>query len=831
MIILLTIPGLVLLSFLKGQCRESILNRGKWAFITGTSVVITTLVSIILLLLRSLNIYLIMGLYLIVGLARFLWIASKGESFPIKKLLPDLRSTWGIAIVLLIAVILYSRPAEYYVGGRDPGVYVNAAVHMAKTGQVMKKDPLIDHVKENYPGVFDVDSHKYAGFYLENRGGQTWINPQFYHGYTAWLALGYQWLGGNWFLYVTPLLGLISVLIVYSSVGELMKERIGLITAMLLVINISQIWYARGPYTEILSQLLLWFTIYLLIKTHKFKNPLLAAAAGLTIGVSILVRLDNILILLPLVLYILYNYLKDNKSVTWIKYVIASLALCAVIFFIYVYQYGREYTHYQLIGDTPLPDKLSLPMLFAILGALALAGLLLIWLCRKRLYSWLGWFEKHKKWWMLLLTVIAVVAFIYLYFIRPYIPSDHIKSGEVRMRSFREETLVRIGWYVTPLGLVLCLAGFILFVLKKASKKHLFFMLLVLLNFSIFLYDPRIYPDHFWAVRRHVPFIIPAMLVFAALVIDELISRKQKLIKALGLGLVAVLIINFALASRPFVFHTEYGGVDKQLEEIAEKFDDDDIILSIDTNYASRLIGTPLDLIYDKKVMPLRENYDVENLLRFIEDKQAEGRGIYFLLSSRDSNMAGQPFYLVYRDSIELSYNRAEVVHDRRPEKVFSHTWKVNIYEPAVGPISWEDGKLDVGNPEDINYRLEGFYGAESSGKEDYRWSGPRSLLEVALPEGYASQAKGLTIRGRHLLPPDVLTEKVEVIVNGQSIGSVDMGEEFEEYTLEMPENLLKGEDKLTIEFITKTWKPKELGMGEDTRDLGFMLDYIRIED
>src|SRR5690606_4146626 len=162
------------------------------------------------------------------------------------------------------------------------------------------------------------DSHKYAGFYLENRGGQTWINPQFYHGYTAWLALGYQWLGGNWFLYVTPLLGLISVLIVYRSVGELMKERIGLITAMLLVINISQIWYARGPYTEILSQLLLWFTIYLLIKTHKFKNPLLAAAAGLTIGVSILVRLDNILILLPLVLYILYNYLKDNKSVTWI---------------------------------------------------------------------------------------------------------------------------------------------------------------------------------------------------------------------------------------------------------------------------------------------------------------------------------------------------------------------------------------------------------------------------------------------------------------------------------------------------------------------------------
>lgn len=637
MIILLTIPGLILLSFLKGQCRESILSKGKWTFIIGISVVITTLVSIILLLLRFLNVYIIMSLYGSAGLGRLLWMVFKGDGFPtIKKLLPDLRSSWGLVILLFIAGILFFQPTEYYIGGRDPGVYVNAAVNMAKTGQIMKKDPLINQVKEDYPEVFETNTHKYAGFYIETRDGETWINPQFYHGYTAWLALGYQWLGENWFLYITPLLGLISIMVMYRSVGELVNERVGFITAALLTINISQIWYARGPYTEILSQLLLWFSIYLLIKAQMFKNPLLALVAGLAIGATILVRLDNILILLPLALYLVYNYLKDNQSYrTWIKYIIGSLALCAFIFFVYAYQYGREYTHFQLIRETPIPDELSLSVLFTVLGAIALAGVFLIWLCRKVLYVWLSWLERYKNCWKALLAIIAVAAFVYLYLIRPYIPNVHIDGG---VRSFREESLIRLGWYISTLGLVLCLGGFLLFV-YKALKKQLFFILLVLLNFSLYLYDPNIYPEHFWAVRRHVPFIIPAMLIFVAVVIEQLISRRQKLIRAAGLGIVLALVINFSAAARPFAFHTEYGGVGKQLAELAQKFDKDDIILTIDTHYASRLVGTPLDLIYGKNVLPLRENYDKERLKQFIRDKGEQGYDIYFIITPSDIDM------------------------------------------------------------------------------------------------------------------------------------------------------------------------------------------------
>lgn len=678
MIILLTIPGLILLSFLKEQYRESILNKGKWTFIIGTSVVITTLLSVVLLLLRSFNVYTIMSLYMAAGLSRLLWLFSKGKRLTIKKLLPDLRSSWALVIVLLIAGILYFQPTEYYVGGRDPGVYVNAAVYMAKAGQIMKKDPLIDQVKEDYSDVFEIDTHKYAGFYIENRGGQTWVNPQFYHGYTAWLALGYQWLGSNYFLYITPLLGLISIMVMYRAVSELINERAGFITAALLAINISQIWYARGPYTEILSQLLLWLSVYLLIKAQEFKNPLLAAVAGLAIGAAILVRLDNILILLPLGLYLVYNYLGDDQSYkTWIKYIIGSLALCAFIFFIYVYQYGKEYTHFQLIRETPIPDGLSLSMLFTILGAIALAGMFLIWLLRERLYRWLSCFERHQNWFKALLGIIAIAAFVYLYLIRPYSPNVHI-DGE--LRSFREESLVRIGWYISPLGLVLCLGGFLLFVLKKASQKHLFFILLVLLNFSLFLYDPNIYPEHFWAVRRHVPFIIPAMLIFAAVVIEQLISLRQKLIKAVGLGLVLLLVANFGLAARPFIFHTEHGGVGKQLAELAERFDKDDIILTVDPNYASRLVGTPLDLIYGKNVLPLREDYNKEGLKQFLRDKEEQGYDIYFIITPLDLDMLDG---IAYKDKtvVEIKSYIARPSLNQIPTKLMENNWTFEIIQ------------------------------------------------------------------------------------------------------------------------------------------------------
>lgn len=686
MVLLLTVPGLVLLSFLKEQYQESLLDRGKWTFIIGTSVVVTTLLSVILLLFRSFNVYILLVLYGVAGLGRILWLIYKGEKTFFKKLLPKGKHIIWLLPVLLVASILYFQPTEYYIGGRDPGVYVNAAVNIAKTGDIMKQDSLIDEVRDNYPGVFEVDTHKYAGFYLENRDGEMWLNPQFYHAYSAWLAIGYQLMGGTWFLYITPLLGLISILVIYRCVSQMFNQKVGLIAAGLLAVNISQIWYARGPYTEILSQLLVWFSIYILLKVQETNSPVLAVLAGLSIGASILVRLDNIVLMLPLALCLAYIYLKGSEIFSlWIKELLASLGFCALIFFIYVYQYGREYTHFQLIRETAIPDGLTLTSLFALLGAGGLAGMLLIWGARKPLGIWVNHLESKKSVWKICLTIVALAAYAYLYFIRPYQPNVDMDGG---LRSFREESLVRLGWYLSPFGIALSLGGLILFILKRMEKKHLFFALLVLLNFSLFLYDPSIYPEHFWAVRRHVPFIIPAMVVFIAVLLEELLRHPQKWIKGVGVITCLSLVGYFGMTARPFLFHAEYGGVGKQLEKLAQKFDNNDIILTVDTHYASRLVGTPLDLIYGKKVLPLKEDYNRDVLERFLQDKKEQGYSIYFIITPSDV-LEGIQYEA--KDTVNIRSYIAKPSLNHIPANLMERNWTFEI-------IQWEGVAKDEAN-------------------------------------------------------------------------------------------------------------------------------------
>ncbi len=839
-LLLLTVPGLCIYSLLEDEIRNSFSLAVRWAFVLATSVTLTTLIMVLFLLMDIFPVEWLAVFYAVLLVVWIVWRKIPWQDF-IAPLSFDSRESRikiiAAVLVFIILALIFCQPTEYYFGGRDPGIYAGTAVQLSRLGRLKVEDPLLQGLKENYPDVFKDVHLKFPGVFMERHGDRYYTNPQFFHGYTAWLATGHRFFGFDGFLYMTPILALISMLVIYAVVSSLWSRRTGFLTVVLLGLNIAQIWYARGPYSEIHSQLITWFSIFLIVQAWKNKHDLMALLAGLTIGTALLVRLDNIFVAIPVGLSLIFILAYDKgKLGRWIWTFILSLAAMYLIFVSYALKFNRDYAKHLLILRSPIPNSLSLRNLFILLGALSVVGVMIVILLRNQWAKLIQWLRGRRKPIALVIGVGMVLLFGWLYFVRPLNPNRNLLPEGYY--SFREESLVRLGWYISPLGILLALGGFIDFIHNKFRKQHIFPMLFMLTFCTMYLYNPRIFPDHFWAVRRYVPMIIPSFTIFMAYALDR-ISRltvgKIKL-KPLSLAVTALLCIFLIHEARPFLHHTEYGGTRQGVEELASYFDENDLIITWDAQVTPRLAGTPLYLMYGKNVLTVGESFNGENLARFIEDKKAEGWDVYFLLGLDDTYMGELPFHLEYKDTVEFWYTSAEVVEDRKPENVFTNIWEVNIYEPVEGSISWEDsleeGVIDIGNPRDINYRLEGFYGAESSGKEDYRWSGPRALVELTLPEEYdVSQAKSLTIRGRHLLPPDVLTEKVEVIVNGQSIGSVDMGEEFQEYTLEIPENLLEGEEKITIEFITNTWKPQELGMGADTRDLGFMLDYIRFED
>lgn len=832
---LITVPGLWCYPLLTRYTKKDLGYVEKWAFILGTSFALTTLVLIGLMLLNifSLTILIVFyGLFLIAYVVKY-----KGLVLPFwKESLTQIKNAklpFVMALfIVLISIVLFFQPTQYFFGGRDPGVYVNTALQISHNNELKKPAPLLDEVKSQYPYVFEDKGIRYPAVYIETRQGVTNINPQFYHAYSIWLGISHKLFGSDKFLYITPIMALISLLMIYVATKEMFNKWVGLIATLLLCINISQIWYARGPYTEILSQLLLWFSMYTLIKACRNKDSVLGLIAGLSIGASILVRLDNIFFLPAVVFYLILMYLKkEGLSTRWANMVIIGFIGSFILLGSYIMMFGREYTQYQLIRNTPLPDFLTLPKLFVILLVLGVILSFITYFLRKPLVRLINLIQNHSRIIFAIVGVFTVFIFFYLYFIRPNVLIPNLTSAGGR--SYREETLVRLGWYLTRMGIFLSMAGFIYFIQTKLRREHTLFLFMIVTNFALYLYDAKIYPDHFWAVRRHVPFIIPTFIIFLSYAAYSLGKIKIKHFKPWLVTGVVVLYFSgkFILAAYPFIIHTEYEGVREGLDIFAQNFEQGSIIVTDDSN-SSRLVGTPLDFIYDKNVLVLKQDYNQKTFQRFIQDKKSNGIPVYLLIDSSYQNM--QSPYTSYRflNQVGFNFETAKPSELERPHEVIQNSRMFNIYESLPSNIYTGQLFLDVGTPEDINYEYNGFYNSEGDKDTTRRWAQGKADIRLLLePQMFADKENcRLNIKAMRLMPDELTNPDLKITINGEFIGSIPLTDEMTDYFIDFSSSLVSGDGIILLEFDTKAFSPKDLMINEDARELGFLLESLKIE-
>jgi hypothetical protein len=71
----------------------------------------------------------------------------------------------------------------------------------------------------------------------------------------------------------------------------------------------------------------------------------------------------------------------------------------------------------------------------------------------------------------------------------------------------------------------------------------------------------------------------------------------------------------------------------------------------------------------------------------------------------------------------------------------------------------------------------------------------------------------------------------LSVYANGHLLGTIAPGRDLNVYELTspIPEWFADREDLVLI-LETGTWKPKALGINQDERDLGVLLDWVKIE-
>ena len=764
----------------------------------------------------------------------------------------------GLAVVLPARPFdgLRAQPFEYILGGRDHGVYVNTGVNIAKTGGIIFRDaelaalptesqravilPEVSVDRAGLPGPWS-DGLRLPGLVLRDLE-QGIIVPHALHLYPVWIAILYT-IGGLYFaLWTTFFFSLLGVVSVYFAGTRLFGQPVGLLAAFLLVISVGQMWFARYPSAEIAVQFLFWAGLYafvLMITTH---SRYAAFLAGVSFGLIHLTKLDIVFVPLVLLLFFAYTWLSGRFHRSYWLFVVpyALLLLHAgahALFISTVYTVDHavrallpRFMAQALVraaAGYAYPLEILGRLLSQNRGAITLALLalvLLILLATRFRRTWskgLDVLNRYGGFGRLALVLGLAFYALYSYFVQPRLQNTGLPSS-----------LVMVGWYVAPLGILLGTAG-LLQAVEESLEEKAFAWIMVLGNVvPLLIVGSGTAPDHFWAIRRFVPIAIPAFFLFASYSLWQLVPKDPDRWprSILPLGLATVLTINCWQASRPLARVVEYKGMIGQVSQFADSFPPQAILL-VEQSDAGNRITAPLWLIFNKTVFMITEEATGDPALgAAIRTWQSEGRDVYWISTEGESPDMLAGFVPDYLSTHVLAAPLVETPVGYLPSRVGEYAAVLDVHRVIAAQDAPERRKvltLHIGQGTDDQYVSEGLYEAERlPGLTPNRWTGGRVVINIPI----TGQPAEVSLRMANGRPPGVPAPGVSVYLNDHLVGTVRVEEgSFGMYSLPVPEGARPGDDTMELRLEIETWNPLQAGYNQDPRDLGVLLDWVKI--
>ena len=442
----------------------------------------------------------------------------------------------GAMVVVCLALALYSRYSETVLLIRDPATHVNTAVHIAESGGSLIHDPLYYSLEDNlqtglvYERPVDSQRQRSGGYQVEYRLkgfprdetlGRT--TPQFFNLFPAWQAVGHGLIGMNGVFLVAPLFGALSVLLIFLVGRRLFGSVAGIAAAILLLVNLAHFWYARTPASEVMFQVTFLTAVLFWLLFSSTRHRLLGVFAGVGFGALTLIRIDSTLVLAGIAVIFLYLVATRGTERRDLFFLLPFIMVAALGLVDALYS-SRPYVSliYRISGRTT-----------EVLGALVVVGAtvaLIAVLPKVGVSSLLKRFVASHALGLRAALALALIGLAtFAYFVRPIIHETYgVDPGGATIPRYVEESFVRLGWYLSPLGLALATIGGAFAVLRCTNRGLALFLVASLLVTTYYLFDPRIAPDHFWAVRRFVPVTIPMSLLFIGLLVQVLGWRNAE---------------------------------------------------------------------------------------------------------------------------------------------------------------------------------------------------------------------------------------------------------------------------------------------------------------
>ena len=526
----------------------------------------------------------------------------------------------GLTLVLGSLALYAWRPAEYVLNSRDPGVYTLFADRLARTGMLLHHDRLLGAVASFHPML---EGKKYPGFYVY---GQDLVVPQFFPGPFALLGFG-NLVGGVWgSLYVVPLVGALSVGVAFALGSELFGRWAGLLGAALLATSYAQVWWARHPSSEVMTQLLVLAGLWLAVRFVRGAGPATGVIAGLLLGGVMLIRVDAFLAAAALPALFAYDLLTRRPVRCWL-YPGVPLVVFAALTLVYLNTVGARYL-YVIYTEHHLQAALAL-WPYCVVAGVVLSGVSLY------LRGWWGerigtYLEARGRRFAFAGALCVAALALWAYFVLP-VPWYTLPDGSRDFDAYRPQILVRLVWFTTPIVAFLGLVGFVLSARRLDASRTL--ILGAFLAFgALYAAIPNVAPDLPWATRRFVPTAFPILCLLAGhatVEVGGLFGRTWRLRAGLAFsGVIAAAALGWTVyTTLPILSFQELDGGVAAFERVEREIPAAEVVyMEMPEGYD--VTASTFEYLYDRPVLP----YDRVRFVREVddlEDAELLGNAVY----------------------------------------------------------------------------------------------------------------------------------------------------------------------------------------------------------
>jgi hypothetical protein len=466
---------------------------------------------------------------------------------------------WAVAGTIAVAVAFAAwqvwMRTQQIIYLRDPATYLQVGYWIAHHGSLPVPQSLAA-----FGGSHAGLSFATMNYYPRGSG----IVPQFMTGYPVVVA-GAIWLGGiPAALVLTPLIGGCAVLSFGGLAGRLIGPRWAPAAAAVLALSLPEVYTSRSTFSEPLAQVLLFGGLSLLadslLPRRDGWQAEVAGIAGLTLGLTIFVRLDGLSDILPVIPFLgIMLAARRRQAVPF------GLGLVVGVGYGVLdgYQLSRPYL------DLEAPSLHPLAVITGGVVLLTVVGVVMAVSPGLRRWAAAGWATRVwlsrlspsagtiRRWLPEAAAIVTLLVFI-AFAIRPLVqtvagetdPTSIAYVAELQRlahlpvdgrQQYYQDTLYWVIWYIGVPTVLLGAIGLAMLV-RQGLRALLTWqdpegtariwalpLMIALWVIVTVLWRPAVSPDQPWASRRLVPFVLPGLILGAIWVSSWLKARAAQL--------------------------------------------------------------------------------------------------------------------------------------------------------------------------------------------------------------------------------------------------------------------------------------------------------------